>query len=416
MSRKGKLRQQAKARRPSRPKPTLGLYYRYNIETFHKIFRWAGIIAGAIALVIIAVVIVKQFGVSLTEADYLREARKNFVLGYFDRAVLSYHQAENANQADTRIKGETAMARAWADTMQGGGIDRALNATLQVLATDSTLVVAHVGLAQLYSHLGNFKQTMPQAYSALKFAAAANDTPSKLAASLVLESCYRQTDQIDSAAIYAEQAVDLANTVGDPPSFLSAESGAGFCTLRQGKLEKGKLFFEDILVKAATGGSLYENMGKVGLADYFHRFGNYDSASFYAVAVVNALANSGVSEVSALASQILGRALRDKGDLPSAISRLNSSLASWQSLRRQTDLIDNLNDLAKAYLLQKDYFNARKYYTGAATLAVKYGLTTRDDYDDDMDARFLKSLPQEEYLRAGTEGTTLAKQYSLWSK
>ncbi len=414
MSRKGKRRQQAKAKRPARPKPTFGRYYRHYRDTFHKIFRWAGIAAGAIALVIIAVVIVKKLGVSLTKADYLREARKNFVLGYPDRAVLSYHQAENADQADTKIKDETAMARAWADMMQGGQTDHALNATSQVLATDSTSTVAHVGLAQLYSRFGNLKQAMPQANSALKFAVAANDTPSALAASLVLESCYRQTDLIDSAAIYAEQSVDFGNAVGDLTSLLFAEYGAGLSTLRQGKLEKGKLFFEDILAKAATGGSLYENMGKVGLADYFHRSGNYDSASFYAVTVVNALANSGVSEVSALASQILGRALRDKGDLPNAISRLNSSLAGWQPLRRQGDLVDNLNDLARAYSLQKDYFNARKYYLVAATLAGKYGFNKKNLYGADMNMRFLRLLSQSEYLRAGTEGTALVQQYSIW--
>jgi tetratricopeptide (TPR) repeat protein len=416
MSRKGRLRQRAKAKRPARPKPTLKLYYRQYNETFHKIFRWLGIAAGAAALVVIAILIIKKLGVSTTEADYLREARRNFVLGYPDRALLGYRQAEYADQADTKIKDEAAMARAWADTTQGGQSQHALDATLQVLATDSTLAVAYVGLAQLYSRSGNFKQAIPHAYSALKFATPANDTPSTLAASLVLESCYRQIDQIDSAAIYAKQAVDLANIVGDPPSFLSAESGAGFCTLRQGKFEKGKLFFEDILFKAATGGSPYENMAKVGLADYFQSSGNHDSASFYAAAVVKTLANSGASEVSALASQILGCALRDRGDLPNAISRLNSSLASWQILRRQADLINNLNDLAEAYLLQKNYFNARKYYVGAATLAVKYNLTTKDDYDADMDTRYLKSLQQEEYLRAGTEGTELAKQYSLWSK
>jgi hypothetical protein len=413
MSRKGKLRQQAKAKRPARPKPTFGLYYRHNIETFHKIFRWAGIVICAAALVFITIVMVNKLGGSVTKVDYLREARKNFVLGYFDRAVLSYHQAENADQAETKIKDETAMARAWADTMQGGGIDRALKATLQVLATDSTLVVVHVGLAQLYSRLGNFEGTMPHAYSALKLAAAASDTPSALAASLVLESCYRQTDLIDSAAIYGEQAVTYANAVGDPPSFLSAESGAGFNTLRQGKLEKGRLFFEDILARAATGGSLYENVGKAGLADYFHRSGNYDSASFYAVTVINALANYEVSEVSALASQILGRALRDKGDLPNAISRLSGSLASWQSLRHQADLIDNLNDLAAAYLLQKDYFNARKYYFTAKTLAAKYEFSKKNHYGADMNIRFLKFLSQTEYLRAGTEGTALVQQYSF---
>lgn len=414
MSRKGRLRQQAKAKHPPRPKPTFGRYYRHYRDTFHRIFRWAGIAAGAIALVVIAVVVVKKLGVSMTKADYLREARRNFVLGYPDRAVLSYHQAENADQADTKIKNETAMARAWADMMQGGQTDRALNATSQVLVTDSTLAVAHVGLAQLYSRFGNFKQAMPQAYSALKFAAAANDTPSALAASLVLESCYRQTDLIDSATKYAEQAVDFANVVGDPTSFLFAASGAGFSALRQGKLEKGKLFFEDILTKAATGGSLYENMGKTGLADYFQRSGNYDSVNVYAVAVVNALANSGVSEVSALASQILGRALLDKGDVPNAISRLNSSLAGWQSLRRQAELVDNLNDLAKAYSLQKDHFNARKYYFAAATLAKKYGFNKKQLYDVDMNIRFLKLLSQSEYLRAGTEGATLLQPYSFW--
>jgi hypothetical protein len=108
--------------------------------------------------------------------------------------------------------------------------------------------------------------------------------------------------------------------------------------------------------------------------------------------------------------------LRDKGDLPNAILRLNASLVAWQSLRDQADLIDNLNDLAKAYSLQKDYFNTRKYYIAAATLAVKYVLTTKDDYDADMDSRFLRELSQDEYLRAGNEGTALAQQYSMWSK
>jgi tetratricopeptide (TPR) repeat protein len=414
MSRKGKRRQQAKAKRPPRPKPTFGRFYRHNAEAFHKIFRWAGIIAGAIALVFVAVVVVKKFSVSLTKADYLREARKDFVLGYPDRAVLSYHQAENADQADTRIKDETALARAWANWMQGGQIDQALNATSQALVIDSTLVVAHVGLAQLYSGSGNLKLAVPQAYEALKLASAANDTPSVLAASLVLESCYRQSDQFDSAAIYAEQAVTSANTVGDPPGFLSAESGAGFSTLRQGKLEKGRLFFEDILSRTSKEGNSYEDMGKLGLADYFHRSGNFDSASYYAVAVVNTLANSGISEVSTLASQVLGRALRDKGDLPNAISRLSSSLAGWESLRRQADLVDNLNDLAKAYLLQKDYFNARKYYYAAALLAAKYGFGKKNDYGADMNVRFLGSLSQSEYLRAGTEGTALVRLYSFW--
>jgi hypothetical protein len=416
MSRKGKLRQQAKAKRPARPKPTFRLYYRQFNETFHKIFLWAGIVAGAVALVFVAVLIIRKLGTSTSQTDYLREARRNFVLGYPDRALLSYHQAESADRANTKIKDETAMARAWAEMMQGGQTDPALTTTSQVLATDSTSTVAHVGLARLYGRLGDFKQAIPEGYSAVRFASAANDTPSALAASLVLESCYRQIDQIDSAAIYAEQAVTLANAVGDPNNFLLAESGAGFCALRQKRLDKGKLFFEDILAKAKTEGSQYENMGRVGLADYFHRSGDNDSASFYAVAVVNALANSGVSEVSALASQILGRALRDKGDMPNAVLRLNGSLAAWQSLRRQADLIDNLNDLAKAYLLQKDYFNARKYYIAATTLAVKYVLATKDDYDADLDARFLKALSQDEYLRAGNEGTELVQQYSMWSK
>jgi tetratricopeptide (TPR) repeat protein len=414
MSRKGKRRQQEKAKRPPRPKPTFGRYYRHNIEFFHKVFRWTGIIGGAAALVIIGIVVVKKLGVSLTKADYLREARKSFVLGYPDRAVLSYHQAENADPADTKIKDETAMARAWAEMMQGGQVDRALNATSQVLVTDSTSAVAHVGLAQLYNRFGDLKQTMPQAHSAIRFATAANDTPSVLAALLVLESCYRQSDLVDSSALYAERAVDLANVVGDPTSILFAECGAGFSALQQNKIEKGRLFFEDVLAKAAARGSLYENMGRVGLADYFHRSGNYDSASYYAIAAVNALANSGVSEISALASQVLGRALRDKGDIPNAISRLNASLTGWQSMRREADLVDNLNDLAKAYFSQKDYFNARKYYFAAATLAAKYGFSKKDLYGADMNIRFLSSLSQADYLRAGTEGSALVQQCTFW--
>jgi hypothetical protein len=82
--------------------------------------------------------------------------------------------------------------------------------------------------------------------------------------------------------------------------------------------------------------------------------------------------------------------------------------------KRQADLIDNQNDPARAYCLQKDYFKARKYYFAAATLAEGYGFGKKALYDADMNVRFLRFLSQNEYLRAGTEGTALVQQYSFW--
>ncbi len=414
MSRKGKRRQEEKAKRPVRPKPTFGRYYRHYRETFNKIFLWAGIIAGAVAIVAVVVLLLQHHSVSLTKGDYLKDARKNMALGYFDRAVVSYHQAENADPTDTKIRDEITMARSRADLSQGGPLSRAQGATAQVLVGDSTLAVAHAGLAQLYAVQGNYNQAVAQAYTALRFGQLEGDTAALLAASLVLTSYYRQEDMYDSAVTYGKQAVDLANVVNDPANILMAEVGAGHALLRQGKLEQGKLFFEDIVARAGASNSYFEGAGKVGLADYYQRSGNQDSAKFYAMSVESALSGAGPSEVSAYAMQIHGRSLRDSGAAGEAVSKFTDALGLWQKVRNQASLVDNLNDLARAYYDLKDYFNARKYFTVAAKLATKYGFRQKDLYSADMNLRFLRSLKQDEYLKAGDEGTSLVAQYSVW--
>ena len=415
MSRKGRRKQQAKAKRPAPPPSfTLGRFYRFHRETFHKVFSYTGLAVGAIAVIVVAIWLLQRRSTSLTKSDYLREARKSLALGYFDQAVVSYHQAENADPADEKIKREISMARTRAELSQGGQISRAIDAAAQVLADDSTLAIAHAGLAQLHSGLGNLKLGMSYARAALRFGEAEGDIPSTLAASLVLESGYRQTDVLDSAVAFGEQAVDQAHVVGDRTNLALAEVGAGFSLLRQDKLEKGRLFFEDVIAMSGGGNSYFDRIAKVGLADYFFRAGLYDSAIFYASPIESGSTDSTPNELSALASQVLGKTLRGKGDLTNALLKLNSSLVSWQSLRSQAYLIDNLNDLAETYYAQKDYFNARKYYYAAARLADKYGFVKKDHYDANMNLRFLKFLSQVDYLRAGDEGSALVAQYSLW--
>jgi hypothetical protein len=63
MSRKGKKRQQAKSKRPPKPQFSLGRYYRHYRETFNRIFKWTGIIAGALAILVLAVVLIKKSGI-----------------------------------------------------------------------------------------------------------------------------------------------------------------------------------------------------------------------------------------------------------------------------------------------------------------------------------------------------------------
>jgi hypothetical protein len=415
MSRKGKRKQQAKAKRPAPPpKPTLGRYYRHHRETIHKVLRWAGITAGAVVLVALAVFLLQKHSISLTKSDYLKEARKRMALGYFDQAILSYHQAENADPADKTIPVETAMARARIDLLQGGSASRAIGATAQVLVDDSTLAFAHAGLAQLLARQGNLKDAISHSYATLRYFPAQKDTPSALAVALILAEHYRHADQFDSAAAYGEMAIDYATVVGDPLHLMLAKSDLGLAKLRQGQLEQGRLFFEDLLARVGNSGPYYEGLGKVGLADFFQRSGNPDSAIYYAQSTENALVTSGPNEVSAYSAQVEGRSLRDRGDLVNSVAKLQNSLSNWVALRSQADLIDCANDLAISYYDQKDYFNARKYYYVAAKLAAKYGFAAKDRYGADMNLRFLKNLSQDQYLAAGNEGDALVKQYSVW--
>lgn len=415
MSRKGKKRQQQKAKRPPKPQFSLGRYYRHYRQNFHQIFKWAAIGAGAIAIVAVAVIVIGKSGTSRTKAELIRLARRDFVLGHADHAVLNYHQAENVDPTDKELKAETAMARAFADMMLSGRAEQPLATAQSLLSNDSTVAVAHAGLAQLYQRLSNPQKSVNHAYAALRFASADNDTPTVMAASMVLESYFRHMDMLDSAAKYGEQSVSLAATAGDATNLIFAEAGAGMTFLKQGNQERARLLFEDVLAKVPSGSAVMVGLGKTGMAEYYFATGKLDSAAALAREVVGSLTNTKGSEVFARANYILGRTLKAQGDLPGAVSNLTSSLSAFASMGLQSELVDNLNDLASTYLLQKDYFNARKHLYVAARLADKYKFVGKDHYDADMNVRFLSYLSQDEYLRAAREGDELIRQYSVWT-
>jgi hypothetical protein len=414
MSKKKKKKQPAKAKRPSKPpQPSLGRYYRHHKKKIRKIGTWVGIGLAALVVISVAFVLVRKYGVSRTKADFVREARREFLLGQFDRALVSYHQAQNADPSDQAVERETMLAQRRAEIENGGSIEQTIGAAMQVASADSTSVLANAVLAQLHYSSGNLPLAYSYAKTALRLAEQGSDTTGQLSASLSLLAYFRQKDQFDSAAVYGEKAIGLAEGIGDAVNLSFAEAGTGFTLSRLGNLDKAKSLFQKISSRGGNPPQYLVDLASVGLADNFYRAKSYDSALYYASNVEGRHQGSTQTENSALAIQIHGNVLRDRGDLAAALAKLTASLDAWQSLKELAQVIDNLNDLAATYYLQMDSFNARKYYAAAGKLASKYAFPTKDLYNADMNLQFLKNLSSADYLRAGDEGTAIAQKYSF---
>ncbi len=343
------------------------------------------------------------------KVEYTYLAHQQLLRGELNEAEVSYHIAQNADPSDKQLAREATMLQAKRSLATGGSIENAIAAANTVLAYDSNSVVAQVTLAMLYNRDGDLSNLEKFAGLAYKDARNESDTLAMLMASISLSSYFRQARQPEPAYLYARRADSLAEMTGDTFDLAMAKSTLAFSAMEVDSLDEAKLLLNRV---EALSGQVYEpfyDLAQVGLAEYFYAAGEYDSCIAHATYIENlykGLAAPNTNYASALYYE--GKALSAKGDIRQAIGKLLESKQAWQELSGYSDLIDNLNDLGDLYLRAKDYANSRTYYLAAAKVEKSYGLPQQSKLDVNLNNLFLQKLTNEEYLRAGKEGDSIA--------
>ncbi len=351
-------------------------------------------------------------GVTLTKDEYVSLARRHMYQGKFDQAVLNYHKALNADPTDKMIQREHFLARSRDNMSRGSTVELFHAAAQQLLTEFPNSLIGKINVAQALELRGDVSGMHRLASEARTQALATPDTTALLAADLALATYYRTKEMQDSAYFIGNEALAAAEAIDDTFHVALVRAGLGFAAIRLDSLAFARSVFEDLLKYNGEAASSFHDVANSGLADYYHRSRMNDSARVV-LERLRQVINSGAADgTTAYTLHVLGRVLRDSGQLDSAVTRLSQSLAAWQGLRGIVDVIDNLNDLAATYRLLQDYFNARKYYMAAGNMAEKFGYAAKNKYTADMNLVFLKGLKPEEYIRAGEEGKALADKYT----
>ncbi len=405
----------AKKKAQARPAPAtgfnLGRWYRHNKKAVHRGLVYAiAIVAGA-AVLWIGYFALANRGVTLTKEEYVALARRAFANGYFDQAILNYHKAQNAAPDDELVAREMFMARQRENLSRGGSFELALAASYQVVADDSESIVGRLSVAQLFEMRAQADSMAHYAHAALVRAQARNDHAATTAAHLLFAAKFRTIDQNDSMFSHGRRALEAAVADGDTFQIAFCKAGLGFSALRVDSLNLAEQLFRDLRAYRGRNGADVNDIGSSGLADYFQRRGELDSALVYLEPLREEIGSNLVDATTAYAARILGRVLRDQGQYDAAGEVLARSLEMWRTLRSESDVIDCLNDVAENYRLKRDLFNARKHYMAAGNLAKEVGLPRRDKYSADLNVVFLQNLKPDDYRRAGEEGIALARQY-----
>jgi tetratricopeptide (TPR) repeat protein len=404
-------KKKAQARPAPAPRFNLGRWYRHNKKAVHRGLIYAiAIVAGA-AVLWVGYFALANRGVTLTKEEYVALARRAFSLGYFDQAILNYHKAQNAAPDDVRVARESFMARQRENLNRGGSFDLALAASYQVLAEHPESIVGCVSLAQLFEMRAQADSMEHYARTALQRAQIQDDHAATMATHLLLAAKFRTIDQQDSMFIHGRQALEAATADGDTFQVAFCRAGLGFSALRIDSLDLAERLFRELIDYRGRNGADVNDIGSAGLADYFQRRRELDSALVYLEPLREEIGSNLVDATTAYAARILGRVLRDQGQYDAAGEVLARSLEMWRTLRSESDVIDCLNDVAENFRLKRDLFNARKHYMAAGNLAKEVGLPRRDKYSADLNVVFLQSLKPDEYRRAGEEGIALARQY-----
>ena len=406
---KKKSRKQQVTRPAQRPQSfSFGRFYRHNKAQIHKGLIYSILVVVGISVIYGVYGLIVNRGVTLTKEEYVVLARQHMYQGEYDRAVLNYHKALNADPNDKMIQREHFLARS-RDNMSRGSSVELFHAAAQQLLTDfPNSLIGKVNVAQALEMRGDVAGMHTLAAEARADALAAADTTALLAADLILATYYRTEEMQDSAYLIGNEALAAAVAIDDEFHVALVRAGLGFAASRIDSLLFARSVFEDLLTYNGEAATSFHDVANSGLADYYHRSRMNDSARVVLERLRHVINSGAADGTAAYTLHVLGRVLRDSGQLDSAAARLSQSLSAWQGLRSVVDVIDNLNDLGATYRLQQDHFNARKYYMAAGNMAEKFRYPTKNKYTADMNLVFLKGLKPEEYVRAGEEGKALA--------
>ena len=389
-----------------------GRFYRHNKNQIHKGLIYAIAVVVGISVLYGGYHLVVNWGATLTKDEYVTLARNSMYQGEYDKAVLNYHKALNADPDDKMIQREHFLARSRDNMSRGSSVELFHAAAQQLLTEFPNSLIAKVNVAQALELRGDVIGMHTQAVAARAQAMSTADTTALLAADLVLATYYRTEEMQDSAFFIGNEALDAAEALNDTFHIALVRAGLGFAAIRLDSLSFARDVFEDLLGYNGEAAASFHDVANTGLADYYHRSRMNDSARVILHRLDHVINSDAADGTAAYALHILGRVLRDSGQLDSAVTRLSQSLATWQGLRSVVDVIDNLNDLAATYRLQQDHFNARKYFMAAGNLATRFEYPAKDKYTADMNLVFLKGLKSEDYVRAGEEGKTLADNFA----
>lgn len=410
---KKKARKQAAQRPAPRPQPfSFGRFYRHNQVQVYRVLLYIGGGILAIGLIWGAYSLISNYSVSLSKEEYVTLAREQMILGNYDKAVLNYHLALNATPDDKLLQRESYLARSRDNMSRGSSVELVQASAQQLLNDFPNSLLGKISLAQVMGMRGDVSGMYRYGSEARQQAIASNDTLALMAADLALATYYRTKEQQDSAFNIGNEALVAARAVNDPYHIALVEGGLGFAAVRIDSLEFAKRVFNSMLDYQGEVAASFHDVAYSGLADYYHRNRMYDSAKVALGRLGHVINTDGVDGTRAYALHVLGRVLRDTGQLDSAAVILSRSLDLWRTLQSPADVIDNLNDLGSANRMRENFFDARKYYTSAGILADKLGFKDKNLYTADMNLHFLKALKPQDYVRAGDEGKAWAEAFA----
>ena len=412
MTKKKSRRQTTACPQPRPSGSSVGRYYRHNRKQIQKSLLYAAaVIVGVLVIWGVYSLIVNR-GITLTKEEYVELGRRQLMLGSYPDAVLNYHKALNADPNDKQIQREYFLARMRDNMSHGGTLDAVQSAANQLNSEFPSSLVGQVNLAQVFEMRGDIDGMSRLARSAHAQALVEDDSTAILAANLVLANYYRSKELQDSAFATGREALAAATAINDSFHVALARAGLAFAAVRVDSLDLAKSEFSQLLDYNGESSASFRNLALSGLADFYQRAKMIDSARATLAQLNHVIAGGGADGTTAFTLQTLGRVQRDTGVLDSARVNLEQSLQLWRNLQSGADVVDNLNDLAGVCRQQQDYFNARKYYMAAGTLADKFSFASKNLYTADLNLIFLKGLKPDEYLRAGDEGKAWAESYA----
>lgn len=383
-------------------------WWRRNAQTSARIGLF---VLGGLVVVVGAYLIITTLGQSKRSGRagaYITEAREALLRSDFEAAQVAYHQARNIDPDDPALRREQTMFQQRLAQSQGGSTANAIAAANTVVAHDSSSTIGNLVLAQLYNARGDQSNMYLHAARGLQLARSDQDKSGQIMAGVLLGSHFRQRNDFDSAYYYSNLAVELADETLSRFYWLITRSGLAYSALGLDSLAQAESLLRDCVGWADTSYAGFAELAQAGLADYFRRAGQYDSALNYANLVLARYPSYQPTPTEALAAEVAGQALTEQSRWEEAEMRLHEAAALWRKLAGYSDLITTYNALGDHYYRREDYVAARKYYLAATRIAAGYGLEEKGQYDINLNNFFLDKLSNESYLSSGAAAEALA--------